>query len=428
MTTLTEETSTEIFDFETNDVLDTMTSESEIFDDIESLEIPDSNDTITSTETSHIEIHSSEILKILLKSEKLSIQLLDVNFAIIKDTIADINKSEVDLHNKSGSENFIKNDTLNGQNLETELELDVDSLESLEIPENLDFENNDNESGHTLNIDEIDEVELNSLEELDIHNPEISEPLDVDIDLSILDELEVDLNVSEENPSKKEIHETSTNQVQEIESTQSIPSLSKKQLIHVLSNIERESIEEDILAEPSAVIVEKIQDIKTKLIKYWKHSKQRQKKRHYHDAAGNSYYSTRKVVNFEVSPKKRKIPSTGFSEIEKKSIEEDITSDNVVVIEENIKDIHNELIKMWDTYTSQFDDISDHVVVFKNENEVDNFIQSFETEKQKDDIKKLMSYLETIVTELPEDVLKQFVESEYYDIFSNLLNQVNYKK
>ncbi len=49
--------------------------------------------------------------------------------------------------------------------------------------------------------------------------------------------------------------------------------------------------------------------------------------------------------------------------------------------------------------------------------------REFPDEKQ-DDLKKLMKYLDGLFEKLPEDVVRNFADSEYFDIYVNVLNDM----
>ncbi len=53
--------------------------------------------------------------------------------------------------------------------------------------------------------------------------------------------------------------------------------------------------------------------------------------------------------------------------------------------------------------------------------------QSIEEKKevlQDEDLKKLMKYLDTLLEKLPDDVIKEFAESEYYDLYNKILDKL----
>lgn len=146
-----------------------------------------------------------------------------------------------------------------------------------------------------------------------------------------------------------------------------------------------------------------------------------------------------------------------LTEKEKKSIEEDIESPVAVVIEENIDDIVERLKKIkphidvkrllahmpqqppkMDDEDSTIADavveeklqrqeeitnITDQVIILESKEDVNRFVDTLPVEKQ-ENIRRLLKYLDSLFDKLPEDVIKNFASSEYFDLYVKVLNEL----
>ncbi len=115
---------------------------------------------------------------------------------------------------------------------------------------------------------------------------------------------------------------------------------------------------------------------------------------------------------------------------EKESVENDIDSNWAIIWEEDVDqiksglealgvDIRPENIQIVDTVYN----ITDRVVILEEEDDVDRFIDQFPEPKQ-EDLARLLKYLDGLFEKLPESTVKRFAESEYFDIYVNLLNDL----
>jgi len=68
-------------------------------------------------------------------------------------------------------------------------------------------------------------------------------------------------------------------------------------------------------------------------------------------------------------------------------------------------------------------DITDRVVILDNEADVDRFIKEFPPGKQMN-IKMLLKYLDGLFETLPEEIIKKFASSEYFDLYLKVLNEL----
>ncbi|MBN2080036.1 MAG: hypothetical protein JW838_13800 [Spirochaetes bacterium] len=69
------------------------------------------------------------------------------------------------------------------------------------------------------------------------------------------------------------------------------------------------------------------------------------------------------------------------------------------------------------------DDITDRVIILDDEEDVDRFIRGLPEQKQVD-MKTLLNYLDGLFEKLPEKVIKRFASSEYFDLYLKVLNEL----
>ena len=148
-----------------------------------------------------------------------------------------------------------------------------------------------------------------------------------------------------------------------------------------------------------------------------------------------------------------------FSENEKRSIEENIESPMAVIIEENIDDIVGRLKKikpqidinnllgtapdkevneLLENVSESFEkseseginveeekytNITDQVIVLESKDDVNRFVDTMPVEKR-ESIRKLLKYLDSLFDKLPEEVIKNFANSEYFDLYVKVLNEL----
>ncbi len=68
-------------------------------------------------------------------------------------------------------------------------------------------------------------------------------------------------------------------------------------------------------------------------------------------------------------------------------------------------------------------DITDRVVILDNEADVDRFVKKFPEGKQMN-IKMLLKYLDGLFETLPEEIIKKFASSEYFELYLKVLNEL----
>lgn len=146
---------------------------------------------------------------------------------------------------------------------------------------------------------------------------------------------------------------------------------------------------------------------------------------------------------------------------ERDSIESDVSSASALIFEEDIQDITEQLIKrtgkteaeIRDLIEKNFGveslmegseeekretgayeeegrpaaegitDITDRVVILDNEADVDRFVKEFPEKKQMN-IKMLLKYLDGLFETLPEEIIKKFASSEYFELYLKVLNEL----
>lgn len=112
---------------------------------------------------------------------------------------------------------------------------------------------------------------------------------------------------------------------------------------------------------------------------------------------------------------------------EKKSIEEDLSSSRAVVFEENVDLIQQKLVELQrkkdDKPRESIPDISEKVVIMDDRADVDRFLDTLPKQKQ-ENIRKLLKYFDNLFEKLPEDIIRNFAHSEYYDLYVNVLNDL----
>lgn len=136
---------------------------------------------------------------------------------------------------------------------------------------------------------------------------------------------------------------------------------------------------------------------------------------------------------------------------EKKSIEDDITSESAIIFEEDIAEIRKlldesdydlkeveqstELIEIQEISEirvieeiedikddlPEIIDITDRIIILEDKNEIDRITSEFP--EKRDDLVKLLSYLDGLLEKLPEEAIRKFAESEYFDLYSKVLKE-----
>jgi len=141
-----------------------------------------------------------------------------------------------------------------------------------------------------------------------------------------------------------------------------------------------------------------------------------------------------------------------FREDEKKSIEDDITSESAIIFEEDIDEIKKlldesdfelkdderepELIEIQEIReikhleeveenkddAIEIIDITDKIIILEDKNDVARITSEFP--EKRDELVKLLSYLDGLLEKLPEESIRKFAESEYFDLYAKVLKEI----
>jgi|GEM_PF-1444918 len=144
------------------------------------------------------------------------------------------------------------------------------------------------------------------------------------------------------------------------------------------------------------------------------------------DILGPATYHENRICNY-ILPE-----NDSITEEEKLSIEEDLSASNALIFEEDIAEIISNLksqidgtdvVKVDIKVVDEVLDITNDIVIIEDEIDVDRFIQDISEDKQ-DSMKKLFTYLDGLFEKLPEKTIKNFADSEYFDLYVKILNEM----
>lgn len=123
---------------------------------------------------------------------------------------------------------------------------------------------------------------------------------------------------------------------------------------------------------------------------------------------------------------------------EKSSIEEDISSANAIVFEEDISEIEFILRRDYDAFQDKKNDkfieekekskteevinITDKIIILEDKEKIMELASEFPDKNE--NLVKLLSYLDGLFEKLPEDVIRKFAESEYFELYSKVLKEM----
>jgi hypothetical protein len=113
---------------------------------------------------------------------------------------------------------------------------------------------------------------------------------------------------------------------------------------------------------------------------------------------------------------------SSLSESHKASIEDDITSAQALVIEEDIAEIRKRYKTGQNAGAIEEPvDITDQVIILDDEEDVDRVAKTLPDEKR-GDMMRLFKYLDGLFEKLPTDVVRSFADSEYFDLYVKIMN------
>jgi hypothetical protein len=126
---------------------------------------------------------------------------------------------------------------------------------------------------------------------------------------------------------------------------------------------------------------------------------------------------------------------------ERHSIEADISSDSAIIFEESIRDIESMLGEVPERVVEKkypgerkvspvideaepviFEDITDRVIILDDINNVNEFMETIPGKKE--DLTRLLAYLDGLFEKLPEEAVRKFAESEYFDLYVKVLKDM----
>lgn len=133
-----------------------------------------------------------------------------------------------------------------------------------------------------------------------------------------------------------------------------------------------------------------------------------------------------------------------LKEDERHSIEADISSDSAIVFEESVKDIESMLGEAPDRVIIEkeyiqtrkpegiqkapesepvvFEDITDKVIILDDLDNMSDFMETIPDKKE--DLTKLLAYLDGLFEKLPEETVRKFADSEYFDLYVKVLKDM----
>lgn len=107
------------------------------------------------------------------------------------------------------------------------------------------------------------------------------------------------------------------------------------------------------------------------------------------------------------------------------SIEKDLKASGALIIEEDVGKISEKIeVLMKKQIKDTIQDITDRITIFENESDFKKFIEKM-PKAEKDNVKKLLNYLNDLLDKLPEQEIKNFANSEYYDLYTKLLRNMD---
>ena len=68
-------------------------------------------------------------------------------------------------------------------------------------------------------------------------------------------------------------------------------------------------------------------------------------------------------------------------------------------------------------------DITDRVVILEDQADVERFVKTFPEQKQVN-IKTLLKYLDGLFERLPEEIIRKFASSDYFNLYLKVLNEL----
>ena len=114
---------------------------------------------------------------------------------------------------------------------------------------------------------------------------------------------------------------------------------------------------------------------------------------------------------------------SAIDDAHRKKIEGEVESNPALIIEEDVNEIRNKLESTAMTSFDDIIDITDSVVIIDDAGDMERFVASI-PEAKREDMKRLLHYLDGLFEKLPEDVVKRFADSEYFDLYVKIMNEL----
>ncbi len=171
-----------------------------------------------------------------------------------------------------------------------------------------------------------------------------------------------------------------------------------------LIDIERDSIENDVSASSALIFEEDVQHIREQL-----------KKR-----TGKTDVEVVEMVerSFNRSEEKESRRETDVPAVE--PVVEKITGEAPIAPQHAWEEDEPAAVK---TAADTIRDITDRVVILEDRADVERFVKTFPEQKQVN-IKMLLKYLDGLFERLPEEIIRKFASSDYFNLYLKVLNEL----
>lgn len=112
------------------------------------------------------------------------------------------------------------------------------------------------------------------------------------------------------------------------------------------------------------------------------------------------------------------------NEIEVKYDNDELNEKDKAFIESNIESKCATVITPPIAMEDEILDITDNIVILEDDSRLEEFIEKNIDQSKQKSMKKLLSYLDGLFEKLPEDVVKNFANSEYFDLYVKVMNDL----
>ncbi len=188
-----------------------------------------------------------------------------------------------------------------------------------------------------------------------------------------------------------------------------------------LSEEDKNSIEEDLSSTNALVFEEDINEIKRLYGKEVhddaKYENDSEREKHFEEEveAADRIFKENRFEIIEEAEHKEEDAGIGSPDILHEEKDFEIIEQEAFITED--KSIED------DPSDEEIQDITDNIVILEDNSDVDRFIKEFPEDKQMN-LKKLLTYLDGLFEKLPESTIKNFANSEYFDLYVKVLNDM----